>query len=392
MKTLIPRYILREIAAPFVLILFILTFVLLMGKILQIMDMMVNKGIRVFDIVQLVFYLMPSLLAFTLPISLLISILVGLGRLSSDNEILIFKASGLSLYAYLVPVGLLSLIVFILTLTTTVFLVPFGNASTKHLLFTIAQQKASVGIQEKVFNDDFSGLLLYADRIPVHGNTMEGVIVYDHRLTGEPSTIVAQRAYLVSDPRTQAVTLRLENGSTHMVDLRQKSYRLLSFRNYDVNLDIAAALQSDRDKKAEKEMTLGELLSRARGLDMKSRAARELIIELHQRLTIPVSCLVFGLLAIPLGIRAQRTVRSRGFTTGLAVVVLYYLLQLGGEALVETGRLAPVVGTWAPNVLFGTAALYLFIRAAREETLLLRQWADRLASAIARNRKRSCTP
>ena len=60
MKTLIPRYILREIAAPFVLILFILTFVLLMGKILQIMDMMVNKGIRVFDIAQLVFFLMPS--------------------------------------------------------------------------------------------------------------------------------------------------------------------------------------------------------------------------------------------------------------------------------------------------------------------------------------------
>ncbi|MFA6344548.1 MAG: LPS export ABC transporter permease LptF, partial [Syntrophales bacterium] len=347
MKTLIPRYILREIAAPFVLILFILTFVLLMGKILQIMDMMVNKGIRVFDIAQLVFFLMPSLLAFTLPISLLISILVGLGRLSSDSEILIFKASGLSLYSYLVPVGLLSLIVCILTLITTVFLVPFGNASTKHLLFAIAQQKASIGIQEKVFNDDFSGLLLYADRIPVHGNTMEGVIVYDHRMTGEPSTIVAQRAYLVSDPDTRAVTLRLEDGSTHMVDLRQKSYRLMSFRSYDVNLNISAALQSDRDKKAEKEMTLGELRHQVSGLDMKSKAARELIIELHQRLTIPVSCLVFGILAIPLGIRAQRTVKSRGFTTGLTVVVLYYLLQLGGEALVETGYLAPVVGIWS---------------------------------------------
>jgi lipopolysaccharide export system permease protein len=392
MKTLIPRYILREIAASFVLILFILTFVLLMGKILQIMDMLVNKGIRVFDIAQLVFYLMPSLLAFTLPISLLISILVGLGRLSSDNEILIFKSSGLSLYSYLVPVGLLSLIVFILTLITTVFLVPYGNASTKHLLFTIAQQKASVGIREKVFNDDFSGLLLYADRIPVHGNAMEGVIVYDHRMTGEPSTIVAQRAYLVSDPDTRAIALRLEDGSTHMVDLRQKSYRLLSFRSYDVNLNIAAALQSDRDKKAEKEMTLGELRRQVRGLDMKSKAARELIIELHQRLTIPISCLIFGILAIPLGIRAQRTVKSRGFTTGLTVVVLYYLLQLGGEALVETGYLAPVIGIWTPNVLFGTAALYLFIRAAREEPLLLRQWIDRLSSAIGRNRKRSCTP
>ena len=86
MNHLINRYILREIAVPFCMILFVLTFVLLMGKILQVMDLMINKGIRFTDIARLMLFLMPSFLMFTIPISLLIAILIGLGRLSGDNE------------------------------------------------------------------------------------------------------------------------------------------------------------------------------------------------------------------------------------------------------------------------------------------------------------------
>lgn len=105
MRRLINRYIFREIAVPFGMILFVLTFVLLMGKILQLMDLMINKGVAVADIALLMLYLIPSFLAFTIPISLLIAILIGLGRLSGDNEWTIMKMSGVSLYQLSVPVA-----------------------------------------------------------------------------------------------------------------------------------------------------------------------------------------------------------------------------------------------------------------------------------------------
>ena len=98
MNRTINRYILREILIPFFMILFILTFVLLMGRILQLMDLMINKGIDAIDIAKLILYLMPFFLTLTIPMSLLISILIALGRLSRDNEIIVFKSSGLSLY------------------------------------------------------------------------------------------------------------------------------------------------------------------------------------------------------------------------------------------------------------------------------------------------------
>ncbi len=368
MRHLMNRYILREIAVPFVMILLVLTFVLLMGKILQVMDLMINKGVGFGDIVRLMLFLMPSFLMFTIPISLLMAILIGLGRLSGDNEITILKMSGVSLYQLSVPVAIAALAAFFLTSVTSLFLVPYGNLATKNLLFDMAKQKASIGIREKVFIDDFQGILLYAEKIPIHGDFLEGVLISDNRISREPSTIIARKAYLISDPVTLVMILRLEDGSTHTVDAGLKHYRKMDFRLYDVRLDLASSLSEAKKSvvKTSTEMTAAELVNTLKNRLARDATFRELAIELNKKLTIPLSCLVFGLLGVPLGIRAHRSVRSRGFTIGLAVVLVYYLLRLSGEALVETDYLSPFIGTWAPNGVFAVAGVILFILAARE--------------------------
>jgi len=370
MKKIIHRYILKEIAFPFFMILFILTFVLLMGKILQLMDLMVNKGIRVFDIGLLIIYLMPSFLMFTIPISLFVAIMMGLGRLSSDNELIVMKASGMSLYEISKPIILAAVATFFLTALTSYFLVPAGNYATKILLFNVARQKASAGIKEKVFNDDFKGILLYADKIPVSGDYMEGVLISDTRNTEEQSTIIATRAYLVANPNEMTVTLRLEDGATHSVDRGLKNYRKMDFGRYDIKLDLGAAMTEEKAKsKSSTEMTVGEIMKRMQDKKIKDTDLRELAIEIQKKLSIPVSTLVFCVLGIPLGIRKHRTARFWGFSIGLAVVLAYYLIRLGGEALAETGQLTPFIGAWTPNILLGIAGIFLFYRAAEEKPL-----------------------
>jgi lipopolysaccharide export system permease protein len=371
MLKIIDRYILREITFPFFMIVFVLTFVLLMGKILQLMDLMINKGVSFFDISRLFLYLMPSFLVFTIPISLLVSILIGLGRLSGDNEITIFKASGISPYKILYPITIASFIAFVITAVVSLYLVPHSKFATKNLLFAVAKKKASVGIKEKVFNDDFKGILLYAENIPVHGNFMEGVIVSDARFGREPNTIIAQRAYLVSDPGQLSVTLRLEKGSTHTVDTNLKNYRKMDFGVYDVNLDIESSLAEEKKArtKTSAEMTFSEIAEKLRAISLKATDSRELILELNRKIAVPFACLVFGILGVPLGIRSHRAVKSRGFTVGLFTVLIYYLLRIGGEALVETGRLSPFIGSWAPNVIFLTVGIYLLIRTAQDKAI-----------------------
>jgi len=373
MKKIIDRYILKEIAFPFFMILFILTFVLLMGKILQLMDLMVNKGIRVTDIALLIVYLMPSFLMFTIPISLFVAIMMGLGRLSGDNELMVMKAAGMSLTQIARPILVAVAASFLLTAFTSYYLVPHGNYAVKSLLFDVARQKASAGIKERVFNDEFSGILIYADKVPVSGEHMEGVLISDTRTTGEQSTIIAARAYLLADPNAMTVTLRLEDGATHSVDRSLKSYRRMDFARYDIKLDLGAAMSGDAGKsKASTEMTVAEMMKRMEDKKLKDTDLRELAIEINKKFSIPVSTLVFGILGVPLGIRKHRTAKYWGFSIGLAVVIAYYLLRLGGEALAETGQLTPFIGAWTPNIVLGIAGGWLFMRAAAEKPL----WPD----------------
>jgi len=298
MNKIIHRYLLKEISLPFGLILLILTFVLLMGKTLRLMDLMVNKGVSFIDVFKLIAFLMPSLLVYTIPIALLIAILIGVGRLSNDNEITVMKSSGISLYQLFMPVLLFSLAAFAGTAIMSFLLVPMGNTATKSLLFAITQQKASVGIQEKTFNDDFQGILIYADKIPQSGDYLEGVIISDRRPGQEPATIFARKAYLVSDPQNRSLNLRLEKGISSNTDIRRASYRQMIFKTYDINLAIGSNLAGPA-KKASREMTFGELAAELKKSGLKKKAARELMTELYGKITVPFPASSSGSWACP---------------------------------------------------------------------------------------------
>lgn len=372
MNKVINRYILKEISIPFFMIIFILTFALLMGRILQLMDLMINRGILFADIAKLVLYLMPSLLIITIPVSLLISILMGLGRLSRDNEIIVLKSSGLSLYRLMTPVALASLCAFLMTAATGFFLVPYGNLATRNLLFDIAKQKASIGIKERVFNDDFAGLVLYAEEIPSHGDYMKGVFISDTRMLKEPTTIIAQSGYLISNPKSMQITLRLKDGSIHTADKDLTAYKKIDFSSYDINLDLSASI-GGKDSiiaKDSREMSLPELIRKSRAHGLEKTVLKDFIIEIHKKFTIPFACIVFGIIGIPLGILKHRSGKSRGFVTGLIVIMIYYVIQLGGEALGETGVLPPAIGAWTANSVLGIIGVYMLTMTAKEKPLM----------------------
>jgi lipopolysaccharide export system permease protein len=196
---------------------------------------------------------------------------------------------------------------------------------------------------------------------------MEGVVISDNRMIGEQNTILAKRAILVSDSESMTVKLKLEDGSIHTVSSDLKHYRKIDFRSYEINLDLSTALANlDESSKTSTEMTVSELLEKMNKPGLDPAAIRELAIEVHKKFSIPLSCIFFGLLALPLGIRSHRSVKSRGFAVGLIIVASYYLLRIGGEALVETGYLSPVIGVWTPNFLFALIGICLLYAANRE--------------------------
>jgi|GEM_PF-24267 lipopolysaccharide export system permease protein len=370
---LIHRSLFIETIYPFFTVLLVLTFVLLMGRILQLMDMMINKGVSLFSMVKLILFLVPSFLSITIPIALLIAILIGMGRLSRENELLVMKSAGLSLYQLVPPIALLAVVAFILSLFLGFFVVPAGNTAGRELLVDLARQRAGIGIKEKIFNDDFPGLMLYADQVSVDGSMMTGVFIADQRVEHSPVTIIARRGRLQADPGSMGVTLRLEEGSTHMVGADLATYRKMDFAVYEIALDMSQTIagaggESRRD--GSDTMTIGRMLGELRDAGRSAAERNVLVMDLNKRFAVPVTCVVFALIAFPLGMVRHRTAKSRGFVTGLVIVVVYYVLQLGGDALGETGKLWPAASAWGPNLILGAAGVWSFSRALAEKPLL----------------------
>jgi lipopolysaccharide export system permease protein len=364
------RYFLREVAVPFLLGIGLFTFILLIARMLKLVELVVNRSVPILEIAKLFAYILPTFLEVTVPMALLLAVLLSFGRLSADSEIVALKTSGISLYQMVLPVGAFTLLVTILALLLALYARPWGNSNLKASLYEIAKTRASAGLRERVFNDDFAGLVIYVEHVEPPGDRLEGILIADSRDPNQHNTVLAKNGFLVGNEQAHSVTLRLLDGSIHTFLPGEKSYHKTDFTTYDVSLNLAVALArfSQREKDAQ-EMTLSELRTAIAARSAAGRPVNAELVELHRKFSLPFACLVFGLVGVPLGVQPVRAVRSRSFSVSLALIFVYYLLLTAGEATAEKGKLPAIVALWIPNVVFGALGVGLFMMAARERTL-----------------------
>ena len=215
-------YTFKELLSPFALGLLIFTFVLLMNKILKLMDMVINKGIGIGEVINLILFLLPSLLVLTIPMSILLAILIALGKLSADSEIIAMKSSGISLYQMLPPFALLSVLGFLVTNLLTLSLLPKGNFAFKDHINKLAIKYSGASLGEGVFNDAFEGMVIYINKFNREEKRINGILVSDRRDLEFQNVIVAKDAVILSDGKT-GVLFRLFNGSLHRLNRRSMS-------------------------------------------------------------------------------------------------------------------------------------------------------------------------
>ncbi len=371
-------YVFRELLGPFLISVLTFSMFMLMGRALKLSDLLVNKGMGFFDVLQLITYIYIPFLGYIIPMALLLTILLGLGRLSSDNEIVAMKSSGISLFQLVLPVSLFSLIALFITTFLTLYANPWGFKSLKNFAVKALQSLSEVGIQEKVFYDEFKGMLIYVDKSEGQGGVMEGIFIADKSDQTISTTIVAKKGYITSVPESLSINLRLLDGSIHRVGKVVESYQMGSFNTYDININLDASSLSELDYS---EMTLSQLLATIKSLSPDNPEVNEIKVEFHKKFSIPFACIVFGLIAIPLGIRKVRGGKSYGLIISLLVCLVYYLLLLTGESLGKNGTLPPLLSMWLPNIIMALLGMYLFFHAARESTPLIFVWCNNLATA-----------
>lgn len=383
----IHRYIFREVAVPTLLGLLTFTFVLFMGRILRLMELVINKGVPVGEIVKLFLCLLPSFLVITLPLAFLLGVLIGFGRLSADSEVVAMKSCGIGIYAMTKPVVGLALITCALTATLTLMGSPAAESAFRSEVFKIATSRATVGLQPRVFNDEFNGLVLYADTIDEQADTLKGVFISDERTGKTPAVILAQTGNIIRDRKNLRLTLRLQDGTIHRRprDKGESAYQTVGFSTYDISLNMGRQPEDRRRRISELSWT--ELRQKIHNAGSPAKRNRYLA-EMQQRIALPFAPLVFALIGLPLGIQSHRTGRGSGFAMGLGIFLAYYLLLTFGQTLAEKGGLPPAPLIWAPNLIFFSGGLFLLHRTAIEKPLAIFEWLAEGPSRILRRLSR----
>ncbi len=388
MKKTASLYILKEILPIFLIGLMTFTIILLMDKILKLIELVVNRGGSFSHILMLFLYISPSFLIITIPVAVLLATLLTFGRLSSDSEIIAFKASGMSLYQLFLPISIFALATFLLTSFLVSYALPWGNRGFKATLYELAKSKADIEIKERVFTNAFSGLVVYVDRVPLQGSHMEGILIYDQREKGKSHTILAKEGFVINHPESHEIILRLKNGDIHRFEPEARTFQRIKFNTYDLKLELAKTFASIEKKLKDWEMSIDDIQKKIDGLKKAGKDATSYEVELHKRYAVPFTCIVFALIGVPLGIQPHRSGRSYGFILSILILIAYYVCLTASEILAVRKIMPAYSAGWIPNLLFFGLGIYLLVKTANESPFRPILWLTEALDFIQRKWKR----
>ena len=372
-------YLLSEILPPFLLGLLTFTFILLIARILKLVELIVTRGIPLTQVGRLLVLILPTFLELTLPMAFLLAILLGLGRLSGDQELLALKSSGVSPVQILLPLIFVAASVAAITFLLTTWVRPAAQVALKDELYNIAKTRVGTALREKVFNDDFPNILIYVEEIIPPGNVGQGILIIDKRETARDNIIVGKVGLINTEEQTHTLSLRLFDGSIYERDRTRSDFSQTNFNIYDFKLDLDEFIGPVKMKDAgPKEMSLNRLLKTIEEKQAAGINARPELMEFHQRIAFSFAPIVFCLLGVSLSLlpRTSRGNRSWGVALCVVWLVVYYALLSLGKALGERGAFHPFVALWFPNIIIGVISLHLFRKALYESPLLLQTRFD----------------
>lgn len=372
-KTLF-RYLIAEVIPPFFFGLLAFTFILLIGRLLKLIELVVTRGVPLLQIGKLFSLILPTFLEMTVPMAFLLAILLGLGRMSNDQELLAMKASGVSPQQVLWPIALLAAIIALMTLALTMFARPAANFALKKELYNIAKSRIGTALREKVFNDDFPKILIYVEEIVPPGNTAQGVLIVDKRDKVREDIILGKVARITTDEESNTLGLRLFDGSIYEREKNRPGFSQTRFNIYDFKLDLDDMMGPVRQRDAgPKELPLPDLLNSIKTKQSGGSKAIAERMELHQRISFGFIPLIFCLLGVSLTLlpRTSRANRSWGFMLCTVWLMIYYALLSLGKALGDKNILHPVVALWLPNLVVGGIGVHFLRHAQHESPLVL---------------------
>ena len=389
----VDRFVVREVLPPTILGFITYTFLVVMRGIYSLIEQVLIRGVSPADAGRVLLATLPHIVVLTIPMSFLFGVLIAVGRMNADSELVALQAGGIPLSRLLRPILILGLLLTGLNAYLYLEVIPKSSLNLRELRVRLFSGAKNIGrIEPKVFHEELPNVLLYLRDVDTESGEWRDILFYDSSNPGEERLTLAQRGSMVAagtpamtdvDPTSGEMPeneqwIRLEDVVTHQFSRDDPE-------TYRVNKNRTQLMRPTLQGRGTVRYRLGmgergtrELVSFIRGHDLPhaedgdplsqeelTSQRRLAAIELNQRLAIPCACAVFALLALPLGVGTRSGGRGRGFVISVAVVLVYYLVSNQGKMLAIEGAVPPWVGIWLPNIVLSVTALLLMRRMGR---------------------------
>ena len=350
---LIERYIVRTIFPYALIALALLTGILFVQQSGRYFETIFRTTVPAMFLYAIAPALLPTVLSFTLPMALLCGTIIGLGRMGSDSELVAMRAAGVSRSQIVVPVLLIGLLTTAVAWQLNMNEAPRAQRELRNIGARAALYKLDSPVDPQTFTTDIPGYVIYVREGDKSRGQWGGVFIQSHEDDGSTRLITARTGRIdSSDEKSElvlqdAVQTRIpapEAAKQDYIVERLEQLRILfnTGRN-----DLLARMRTEQLKSDEMTFTeLRHFINESSGPEH-----REAQIILHKRLAFSVSPIVFVLFGAGLAMRLRRGSRGFGAFLSVVVMVIYYLLMIGGEQLARGGTLPPIIGGWLATLI-----------------------------------------
>jgi lipopolysaccharide export system permease protein len=347
-----------------------ITVVFLSQNLLRMLDKLLLVGVGGPQIVTIVQCILVSLLAYTVPIAFLFGVVVAIGRMAADAEVLALRACGFGLREIVIPVVTLAVAVGALCAWLLLDVEPRARRTLREAVIALSTHGSMIEPGEFRRVGD---RVVYV-RSRDDANRLEGILISDRSDPERPLLIFAESGVFGWDAERGEVRFRLHNGDIHVepVNPRDPEYQRIAFADFEYSFAVAKLLELEDAQLRPKDMSTGELRDVLARYDAGEqvrfpgrRNPTEYRLQLERRYALPVAPVLFALLGVPLAITRTRAGRSWGVLICAALVGLYYGVLTFSQYLALEGAIPAWLALWIPNLLCALAAAVLLQRARR---------------------------
>ncbi len=358
---ILDRYMVQALGGPFLFGLAAFTLLFVASELLNIARLVSEEHASLVAAGKYFLYTLPGTLVLTFPMSMLLAALLAMSRLSGDSEITAMRAGGVSLYRIAAPLIAIGVGASLLGLGFQELIVPTASAKAEEIL----RREIRSGGTDILSNQMVNTVLPNGDRqltlaqgFDPKTDELQGTTIEVLRGATPVSLLFAPRgAYQGDSWKFYNATEFVLTPCCEKID------------NPELDIDIGAdPSQLIEQRKQPEDMSRAEisrvLESGAKTTTDKSRYAR-LLVTYHSKLARPFASLVFTLLAIPLGIRPQRSSSGAGFGISIAIVFAFYVATTMCLAIGQSYPATSLAMAWLPNIVFSLTGVWLLHQAAQ---------------------------